>query len=72
MEELTWELGLGEQEGLEGKELKALEGPRVEEAEAGRRPRSHSRQKSRGCGMAPLPPLLFLLPSLMPQAWRPL
>lgn len=35
MEEFTWELVLGEQEGLERKELKAQEGLRVEKSQAG-------------------------------------
>lgn len=68
MEEFTWELVLGEQEGLERKELKTQGGGR--ESEVGVRSRSLSRQKSRGCGMVPFPFSSLLLPSLMAPRLR--
>ena len=54
---------MGEQRGLERTELKTQEGLRVEKSQ---RPRSRSRQESRGCVRRSLSPSLpFLLPSLL-------
>lgn len=67
MEEFTWELVLGKQEGLERKELKTQEGLRVEKSGW------TEVQRSRGCGMVPFPfsSVSAAIPD-GPQAWRPL